>query len=487
MKAIVAGCWLVGMTAIAPLLQFPVQAQIIPDATLPVNSSVIPGCTTCIINGGTERGVNLFHSFREFSIPTGGGAWFNNAPQIQNILTRVTGTSTSNIDGLIRANGTANLFLLNPNGIVSGQNARLQIGGSFFASTANSFQFADGSEFSATNPQAPPLLTVNLALGLQSGSITSGTIINRGNLTAGQDLILEANQLDLQGQLVAGRDLTLKAQDTVQIRDTITTPFVAVAGRGLLVQGNQSVDIFALNHPASELVSGGNMTLRSEKPVGGDAHYWSGGNFQIQQLNGELGTLVSPDDPIIRSQGDVTFQDYQGSSLHILAGGRVTAGAVVIIGNDAIADTINPTATPTLATVPLSSGEQITINGNARPTLDIRAGMNPAEIGTPLGTSGYTLSASEVFGTYSLPFIFPSTPPDNDLTVTGSDITIDFISIAQPNGQVLLTNQFRPNLALPDGNIAFPAPVRYKLKAQTLALYYSARTSSDRKPLYYSQ
>ncbi|MEH2285788.1 MAG: filamentous hemagglutinin N-terminal domain-containing protein [Nostoc sp.] len=151
-------------------------AQIKTDATLGSESSIITpklidGQPIDQIDGGAVRGTNLLHSFEEFSVSAGRTAHFNNAIDIQNIISRVTGNSVSNIDGILKANGTANVFLINPNGIVFGPNASLNIGGSFVATTASSLNFADGTNFSATSPQTAPLLTLSIPIGLQFGTI----------------------------------------------------------------------------------------------------------------------------------------------------------------------------------------------------------------------------------------------------------------------------------------------------------------------------
>jgi filamentous hemagglutinin family protein len=441
--ALVCCCVLIGAQ--------PSLAQIAPDDTLgPESSRVTPeNLQRDRIDGGARRGANLFHSFREFNIGEGRAAYFDNPAGVANILSRVTGSNASEILGTLGVMGESNLFFLNPNGIIFGPNARLDVRGSFVATTANGFTFPDGSEFGAIDPQAPPLLTVSVPVGLQYGTNQSGDITNRGTLVADQDLTLTANNLDLQGQLQAGRNLTLQAQNTLRIRDTAINSFIAASGGPMVAQGNQAVDIFALNHPSSGLYSGGDMLLRSLNPINGDAHYWSGGSFQIEQLDGNLGNLFSEFDPIIRSQGDVNFFGYQGASLHILAGGSVNIGTVIITGPDTTGDTINPITTPELANVTLSDETSLVIDGSARPTLDIRAGVDPSVIGNPLGTIGDDPTVDQFFD--SLPSLVP--PPDNNPVATSADITIGDVVIVPLNGLVFLTNQYEPNETL-NGDIS---------------------------------
>jgi filamentous hemagglutinin family protein len=211
MKSIVLG---ILMSAIA----LPTQAQnlIVPDATLGNEGSIVenrPGFDA--ITGGATRGTGLFHSFNEFNVGDRGTVEFVARPEIQNIFARVTGGNVSNILGAIgtaieKGDGTlgsttANLFLLNPNGIVFGPNARLNLGGSFLATTASSFRFGGDQAFSAVNPQNAPLLTVSAPIGLQFGQQAGGIEVKGATLTRssiGQSLALVGGNVNITNSTI---------------------------------------------------------------------------------------------------------------------------------------------------------------------------------------------------------------------------------------------------------------------------------------------
>lgn len=502
------------------------------------------------IEGGelSGDGANLFHSFSQFGLDSGQIANFLSSPSIQNILSRITGGDPSVINGLIQVSGgTSNLFLMNPAGIIFGNQAQLNVPAAFTATTATGISFGDnlfnvtgindytslvgtpnGFVFNTPEPGSivntgtlevnseqnlsliggtvvstgelvapegqitvttvpgnqwvrisqaghllslevpaaatevpftplslPQLLTggdVGNATGLsvnEQGEVAltgSGIAIDNGDLvaktvTGGTALLSAENNLTLvESQLTTTGDLQLLAQDTVRVRDTVANPFIAQAGNDLIVQGNQGVDIFALNHSASGFYSGGDMVFRSSNTISGDAHYSAGGNFRIEQLDGSEGDLESPNDPIIFASGNVTLGNYTGASLHILAGGRVDVGDVTITGSEpTVNNTINPSNTlqftgstttiGDLAIISLSKGGSVIINGNNQPTLDIRAGID-------WGLLGIDLVDFQ---------IDPVTPNPTFEPATNADIKVGNINISQPNSRILLTNQYNPN------------------------------------------
>ena len=136
-----------------------------------------------VIEGGAYSGTNLSHSLEDLSVPSDCIVRFNNSSDIKSIFIAITGSSISNIDGLIQASGTANLFLINPNGITFGKNSSLAVGGSFFATTANSMKFADDSKFSTIQEDTSSLLTVStpIELGFDDNSTGVIQVIGKSN------------------------------------------------------------------------------------------------------------------------------------------------------------------------------------------------------------------------------------------------------------------------------------------------------------------
>lgn len=154
------------------------------------------------ISGGSLSGdgSNLFHNFADFNLSASQIATFLSTPDLQNILSRISGGNPSYIDGLLQVSGgNANLFLLNPAGIVFGNNAQLNLAGDFTASTASGIGF--GEEFWSGNTDYAALVGTPTGFAFTG----NGAIINAGDLavTPGRSLNLFASNVVNTGTLTA--------------------------------------------------------------------------------------------------------------------------------------------------------------------------------------------------------------------------------------------------------------------------------------------
>ncbi|TVQ22835.1 MAG: filamentous hemagglutinin N-terminal domain-containing protein, partial [Leptolyngbya sp. DLM2.Bin15] len=515
----------------------PAIAQIVPDESLGAERSRLnqrvnlDGRRVDQIEGGAQRGRHLFHSFQEFNVGDRQRVYFTNPNGIHTIVGRVTGSNASTILGTLGVLGDANLFLMNPNGLIFGPNAQLDLRGSFVGTTADRLVFGPDADFSASQPDAPPLLTMEVPIGLQFGA-DPAAILNLGHLEGGQDLVLAgggvvstgqliapqgtvaiatpssrsqtlshldqpltlmpvdprlspqshaspylittsglipltdlptvaAGDVEIQGvnaqsailsagndlwllgsQLVTQQDLTLLGQRQVWIVDQVGAPVTAIAGGSLFIQGGDRIQIQALSDPQSILAAGDALTLQSAAPVLGDGRFFSGGLLRVEQLDGSLGTLESPDDPVLGSLRDVEFAAYAGRSLHILAAGSIRIGTVVITGaaqpNQAI------TAANPYSNVPLADGTTLVIDGSTAPTLDLRAGMTEAEVQNFLNSFAIPLPEGFLGGAVpGLEVCIDCNTIDN---LDGrADIILGEVSVLAPDGVVLITNRFQAN------------------------------------------
>ncbi|MCK5877754.1 MAG: filamentous hemagglutinin N-terminal domain-containing protein, partial [Candidatus Marithrix sp.] len=179
-----------------------INAEVITDGTLGQNINLSGPDFQITPDLGQQHGSNLFHSFQDFNLNSLESATFSGPNSINNILSRVTGGNPSNIDGLIRSSiPNADMYFLNPYGIMFGPNARLDVQGSFHASTADYLKLGENGSFDARYP-SDSLLTVApvKAFGFLTDSPASITTQDSNlSLSKGKTLSLIGGDLDLIG------------------------------------------------------------------------------------------------------------------------------------------------------------------------------------------------------------------------------------------------------------------------------------------------
>ncbi|WP_442936143.1 two-partner secretion domain-containing protein [Nostoc sp.] len=425
--------WSVLCGGIIPLIVMSLQcgsvsAQITPDSTL--NTTVSQSGNNFTITNGNRAGNNLFHSFSQFSVPSNGSAFFNNAADVQNIFSRVTGGSASNIDGLIKANGSANLFLLNPSGIIFGANAQLNIGGSFIGTTANSIKFGDGVEFSAINPQANPLLSINVPIGLQMGNNPSS--------------------IEVQG---TGHALTITSNLTPLIRTPSPTKLQVQPGKTLaLVGGNLNLNGATLNAETGQIelgsLGGSGLVTLVPNTQGYTLGYEKGQSFgDIQLAQKSLLNVSGVNAGSVQLQGrKIKFTD--GSLVLTTNLGNLPSGDIHLQASEAI-DIIGTTSDAKIRSWIRSEALGIGTGANIyiitpRLTLQEGSGLNNTAFGVAnSGKIQIEASAIELSGSSPLnPSGVTSITTTARGTGTAGDISVNSDSLLVSNGAALSSITF---------------------------------------------
>lgn len=242
-----------GIAATGLCLPIATSAQIATDGTVGPQVQLTGPDFDIHAELGRQVGSNLFHSFQEFQIHTGESATFSGPNDIHNVIGRVTGGDASNIDGTLRSTmPNADVYLINPAGVVFGEQASIDVPGSLHVSTADQVEFADGNVYSAAQPEIS-VLTV-------ADPVSFGFL--RENPA---DIQVNGSRLEMK----TGRTLSLSAGN-IRMQGT-------AAGQGIVAPGGE----IQLSTGPDGTIELRNMTLDTSGSPGGQVAL-QGGNIDLQ-------------------------------------------------------------------------------------------------------------------------------------------------------------------------------------------------------------
>jgi filamentous hemagglutinin family protein len=402
----------------------PTVAQITPDASLGTEPSRLSPTNT--IEGGARRGANLFHSFSQFNINEGQRIDFANPAGVDRILARVTGNTRSEILGTLGVLGNADLFLINPNGIRFGANAQLDLRGSFVASTADSLVFDNGFAFSGTNPQVPPLLTISVPVGLQSGRRSAAIEVQGAQLATppGKTLALIGGDVQLENnailQVTSGRlelgglanlgTVELEATQNgfqLQFPESVERSLVSMAGASLLQATSDNGGSIAINAQTIRILEGSQILISTD----GDQNA-----TRETRLNATDSILITGADSVVLSfvnsgsSGNGAPLSLQSRTLILTDEGQL---GTVTLGTGKAGD------------ITIRASESVTLTGNpSNPNGLTALASQSAASGNggnvTISTGKFILDQEAQLGTLAL-----STGQGGNVSITATDVAVD--------------------------------------------------------------
>ncbi|MDV3352817.1 filamentous hemagglutinin N-terminal domain-containing protein [Leptothoe sp. LEGE 181152] len=429
------------------------------------------------ISGGEQAGSNLFYGFEQFNVPPDATADFLANPAVQRVIGHVTGGNSSTIDGLLTiTGGSADLFIINPAGVLFGPNARLDLPATFTATTAHGLSFGD-QWFDITGEN-----TIQELGGTPSGlafSEASGAIVNLADLSVDGGLMLAAGTVIDLGSLqsvngavqVLSQDSGTVALQEGLLRLDLTTAALPEELGGTtvsladLLTGGMAEQAAAITVDAEGNVALGNIAIAP-------------GDSILRQVNGQTALLVAqnnlhlPGSQVNTAEAatligeHVHITDSASQPLNLDAGGRLT-----IQGDDSI-DILalyNDQTSITGGNVVLASNGEISLDAHIGSTGDVQFTTLDQQSANFISLYDPIISAdgNVSFGSYSGPALkieaTGSIIANGDITITSADTTLSPFLNWESIGEVLLeTSQF--------GTGPTPAPSQVLLDSGTNAV-----------------
>ena len=361
-----------------------VRAEVTLDGTLGPSGKISGPNYRITADLGRQVGANLFHSFGKFNVNTGESAIFSGPESISNIISRVTGGTPSWIDGYLRSEiSGANLYLLNPSGVMFGPNASLDVSGSFHVSTADYLKLGQDGRYYATTPEnsvltsAPPSAFGFLGSNPKSISfeetflkVPSGKTISviGGDIQMHNSMLYapRGGRIDLASAASAGEvfpgetDLSMEGftkQGNITVsRDTEFTTYSDIDVSGALLSDEDGGAVYIrsgrfelqggkINASTAGINPGGGVDIRVTDDVEVRSNgIMNGGSIESASLwTGQAGDIsisskkLIMDDGAYMSTGTIGFGDagnvnFDVGSLTMTGGSQVSTNALNVFG-----------------------------------------------------------------------------------------------------------------------------------------------------------